>query len=52
MKGHSTCTFYKDGFSTTNHQLPPNESSTNKNLRDNEPKIKHWICSDDHRLMD
>ena len=34
----------KDGFSTTNHQLPPKESSTNENQRKNEPKLKCWLC--------
>ena len=43
---------HKDGFSTTNHHLPPSESSANESQRENDPKIKCWLCSDEHRLMD
>ena len=41
---------HKDGFSTTNQQLPPKESSTDENQGGNEPKIK-CLCSNEHHLM-
>ena len=52
MKGCSINVLHKNGFSTTNHQLPTNKSSANESQRENEPKIKCWLCSDEHRVMD
>ena len=51
IKWYSINILHKDGFSTTNQQLPSKESSTDENQGENEPKIK-CLCSNEHRLMD
>ena len=52
IPGHSINVLQNDGFSTTNHQLLPNESSANESQRENKPRIKWWLCLDEHCLMD
>ena len=52
IKRHSINVFHKNDFSTTNHHLPPNESSANESQGVNKAKIKYWLCSDEHCLMD
>ena len=52
IKGYSINILHKDGFSITKHQLPPKESSANESQRKIQSKIKWWLCSDEHCLMD
>ena len=52
MKGCAINVLHKNGFSNTNHQLPKNKSSTIASQRENKPKIKCWLCSDEHHVMD